>query len=336
MQMRALIVVIVIAALGWSGYWWVSADLRRDAVETWFAARAAEGWVAEYDDLTITGFPNRIDTILTGVELADPQSGWSWSGPRFEMLTLSYRPFELILAWPGVHTVATPFERLAVQGEVLRASAAVTADGSFTLSRSRIEGQEVSVESTQGWTAAVAQVAAATDAAEPMDGTTHRLGLSLTEMTLSDDLRGRIDPGDVLPPVFDVVHLDAVATFDAALSLTALEQDLPDVLALDVADASATWGALDLRALGEVTADSQGLAEGEMTIRARNWEEMIQLGVANGAIPEGNAQAVVFGLRLLARTSGDPSSLSAPLQFRDGLTRLGPIILGPSPRLQRR
>ena len=200
MSFKAIFVVLIVAVVGWSAYWWVNAGMRRDAVETWFAERQADGWVAEYGDLRVTGYPNRVDTILTDVALADPDSGWSWQGPRFEMLTLSYQPFEIIAVWPGQHMIASPYQRVSVEGEVLRASLAVSANGQFELDRARIEGRDVTIGSTAGWTVEVPELAVATQQPEDTpDPTRHRFGLTLTDATLSGDLRRQLDPRNLLP-----------------------------------------------------------------------------------------------------------------------------------------
>ena len=335
MSLRAIIVIILVLAVGWSGYWWVNAGLRRDAVETWFAERQADGWVADYGDLRVTGFPNRVDTILTDVQLADPGSGWSWEAPRFELLTLSYRPFEIIAVWPGRQVFASPWQRVEVEGEVLRASLAVSANGAFELQRSRIEGRQVQIDSSAGWALEVPVLAVATEVPEgTSDAALQRLGITVEDMAVSGDLRRSIDPAGLLPERVDSLHLDATATFAAPLSLRTLEQDLPPVDALSIADVSAVWGQLDLRAQGELEADARGYAQGNLDLRARNWEQMLELAVANGVLDEGTARAASFGLGLLAAAGGDRNTLDAPLSFRDGQTRLGPLGLGSAPRLR--
>ena len=335
MSFRALLAIIVIAALGWSGYWWFNASVRRDAVETWFAERQADGWVAEYGDLRITGFPNRVDTILTDVELADPDSGWSWTAPRFELLTLSYQPFEIIAVWPGQHQVASPFERVSIEGDVLRASLAVSANGAFELKRSRIEGRDVQIGSTSGWTVDIPTLAIATEVPEGADDSrTHRFGLTMEDFGLSSDLRRQIDRAGILPARVSRVHVDATGRFLDPVSLRTLEEDPPALDALSVEDVTAVWGQLDLRAQGAVEADARGLAVGNLDLRARNWREMLDIAVANGVIDANAAQAAAFGLGLLAMAGGDENTLNAPLTFRDGQTRLGPLAIGQAPRLR--
>ena len=63
---------------------------------------------------------------------------------------------------------------------------------------------------------------------------------------------------------------------------------------------------------------------------------MIAVAEASGALNPALGGALRSGLGLIARLSGDSSALEVPLDFADGTTRLGPIPLGPAPRLAQR
>jgi hypothetical protein len=70
------------------------------ALPGWLDARAAEGWIAEYESDAHRGFPNRFDTTITGLDLADPETGVAWSAPFFQILSLSYQPNHVIAVFP--------------------------------------------------------------------------------------------------------------------------------------------------------------------------------------------------------------------------------------------
>ena len=99
--MRMLLTVILIATAGWSGYWALASSGAKTAFETWFDQRRSEGWVADYGDLTVSGFPNRVDTSFSNISLADPATGIAWTAPFFQILALSYRPNHVIAVWPS-------------------------------------------------------------------------------------------------------------------------------------------------------------------------------------------------------------------------------------------
>ena len=68
--MKRLLVVILVAAGLWAGYWWIGASGVKSGFAAWLDARRAEGWVADSAAITVQGFPNRFDTTFTDIRLA--------------------------------------------------------------------------------------------------------------------------------------------------------------------------------------------------------------------------------------------------------------------------
>ena len=87
---------------------------------------------------------------------------------------------------------------------------------------------------------------------------------------------------------------------------------------------------------GKISIDRAGLVSGALTVKARNWRDMLALAIANGLIPQELAGPVENALDMLAGLSGDKKTLDTPLTFENGKTKLGPLVLGPAPRIARR
>ena len=98
--MRIVLAIIALAALGWTGWWFLIASAKEAALNAWLAERRAAGWVADAEAVEVAGFPYRVDTTVRGLELANPEAGWAWSAPEFQFLTLAYQPNHLIAIWP--------------------------------------------------------------------------------------------------------------------------------------------------------------------------------------------------------------------------------------------
>jgi hypothetical protein len=207
----------------------------------------------------------------------------------------------------------------------------------LALDRATVEIAGMTLRGSGGWEAGIDRAMLATrqagDAAPPF---AHEVDFTAETLTLPADWTAGIDRGGVLPPAIDALRLDATLVFDRPWDRLAIEGDNPVLEQVRIADATATWGELDLRARGTLKADEHGFAEGEVEVRARNWREMIEVAEAGGALPPALAAALRSGLGLVAALSGDRNSLTVPLAFEDGRTRLGPIEIGDAPRLARR
>lgn len=335
MKWKILGGAVALAAAGWSGWWFVGAAAHDAALNRWLAERRADGWQAEVAELATQGFPNRFDTRLTGLALADPGAGWAWSAPRLDLFMLSYAPNRAIVGFPPEQTLAVPGARAALRSQDLRASVRFAPGPSLALTRASLEGRDLALEGPD-WRAAAASLAAhvlqSAPAAAPADS--YDVYFAAEGVAPSQGLRDLMDPAGALPERAQALRLDARVALDRPLDRFAVEDAPPQVAALSLTSFEAQWGALSLRANGLVRADAQGFAEGEITVQARNWREMLRAGVAAGALSADLGAALEAGLGFLAMLGGDRDAIEAPLTFSGGYARLGPVPVGRAPRLR--
>ncbi|MEO1048886.1 MAG: DUF2125 domain-containing protein, partial [Pseudomonadota bacterium] len=82
--MIRLIVILLVGALAWM-IWWVAGHTAYErGLSAWIDQRRGEGWAADVGSLTTAGFPNRFDTTLTDLRLADPETGIAWRAPQVQ------------------------------------------------------------------------------------------------------------------------------------------------------------------------------------------------------------------------------------------------------------
>lgn len=330
--MRKLLLIPVVLGLLWVGYWFVGAMVLDRAVTGWIDARGREGWVANYDDVTVTGFPTRFQTLVRDVELADPVTGVAWTAPDFRFTAQSARPNEITAIWPARQTVATPIERIEITSDRMQGRIGFAPNTALELRSSDIALQNVALASTLGWSAALESGVLRTSSSD-VAADAHDILFEASGLRLAETVRGRIDPARMLSERIDGLRLQAWVDFDAPWDRFAIEDGRPQITAIRIDDLRATWGQLDLRAAGAVTVDVDGVPEGEVIVKATNWREMLDVAEAAGAIPPSVRSGLERGLGFLARLSGPSETLDVPLTFRGGLVTLGPIPLGPAPRI---
>lgn len=327
-----LIGAVIVAALAWGGWWWFSAGVRERALQAWLADRRADGWTAEAGGIRRGGFPNRVDIFIDDLALADPEAGWAWSADGFQILSLAYRPQEVIVAWPGEQVVATPLDTLRLTGDVLRASVRFEPSTRLALDRSTLEAGNLQVKADGGWTAGIGQALLATRQAAAGTPFAHDISLEATGIALPD-LLGDDLAGGTLPRTIDRLALDATAGFDRPWDRPSVDAGGAILRALDIRDLTLVWGSLKLEAEGRLVADADGRAEGSLDIRARDWRTMLAIAETSGTLDPGVTAAARAGLSLLAGLGGARDELDVTLDFGGGRTRLGPIPLGAAPRL---
>lgn len=322
--MRNLLFVILAAALAWSGYWlWGARAVERDA-EAWLEARAAEGWQAEASDVSLRGFPNRHDLTLRDVALADPDTGLGWQAPFFQLLRLSYRPGHVIAVWPDSQRVFWPDGGVTLDSDAMRASVVLDGD---TLDRATLVADVLNLRSDTGRAAAFARVQLDARRTSGEDGL-YQLALMADGFAprLPNAIRG-------LPATFDTLRGTANVRFDRPWTLEALREDRPQPAHIDLTLAEVSWGALGLRATGQVQIDASGVAQGSLAVQVRNWREAVALMRQSGEVAPGIVSSVEQFLTVMARLKGNAATLDLTLDLTAGRVFAGPLPLGTLPPL---
>lgn len=329
--MRILLAIVVIAALGWSGYWFIGSRTVEASLRDWLEARQAEGWLVENGEISTIGFPNRFDTTLSDLELADPDTGVAWRAPFLKIFALSYRPHHVIAIWPERQTVATPYETVTITSSDLRGSLVFEPGPALRLDRATIEFDRLGLVSTAGWQASSAGGQLAVRQT-PLETNTYDLSFQARDVTLPGRYREMLSDRGLVREDLAALSLDATVAFDAPWDRTAIEERRPQPRRIEVRLVRATWGDLDLRLAGELDIDDRGTPSGEITVKATNWQEILDLARSSGAVPEAIAPLIETGLRTLARMSGNRDTIDVPLTFSGGRMSLAGLVpLGPAP-----
>ncbi|MGR3514148.1 MAG: DUF2125 domain-containing protein [Paracoccaceae bacterium] len=327
--MIRLIVILLVGALAWM-IWWVAGHTAYErGLTTWIEQRRGEGWAADVGTLTTAGFPNRFDTTLTELRLADPQTGIAWTAPEVQILSLAYKPHQVITVVPKAHRFSTPLGTFDIDHEDARASLFLKPETALGLDQAILILSDLRVEADDGQSVRLQSGRFAAESV-PATENTYRLGADVEALIPTRDVRRLLDPASVLPATIDNLRFDATATFDRPWDRFAIEDARPQPTRIDLTNLSAKWGTATFRAVGEVDVTPDGYPEGEITIRAEDWRKLLDMAVASGVVPEAAIDPVTRGLELL---SGSKDTLDTKIGFRGGFIRLGIIPVAPAPRL---
>ncbi len=321
--MRWLTIGVAVLALGWSAYWFVGrAAFERGVVAGIEAARAA-GWDVAYDDLSVTGFPNRFDATLDAPRVVAPGGAFGWSAPFVQAFALSYRPNRLIVVAADAMVLDLPLGRVDVTTEDLRASVALSASTRPEFERATAVAARMALAGA-GIDATVegAQLAMRRTEGEAE----YDVALSVAGLRLGDALRAAVDPSGALPAAIRSLDANVHATLDRPLGV----EGEPRLVAMRIEDARLVWGDLRLDLGGAVAFGADGAPDGTLTLDAAGWEAALRIAAALGAVPEAQMPLLTAGL---AGMAGEDGTIALDLTFADGAMRLGAIPLGPAPRL---
>ncbi|WP_293447346.1 DUF2125 domain-containing protein [Planktotalea sp.] len=327
--MKRLLFVILTAAALYAGYWFIGSNGATAGFERWFEDRRNEGWVAEYDSITTNGFPSRFDTTISDLSLADPETGVAYSAPFLQVFALSYKPEHLIAVWPNEQTISSPFGKAAITSTDMRASLIVKKSASLALEKANYVTEGLVAKMDDGHEYGASKVLMAVER-KATELNSYHFGVEARDLILPQPANIRLEAG-LLPQTLEFARGDVTASFDAPWDLNALQSARPQPTRIDVKLIEAKWGQLELRIAGGFDVDSTGRADGQITIKAQNWRDILAISAATGLIPKQLVRPIDQALSLLSGLSGNRNTLDLPLALVGGQMKLGPIPLGPAP-----
>jgi len=329
---RTVFFAIVITVLGWMGYWWYASSALDDELHSWFDDRRTEGWAADASQIETKGFPFRFNTDMRDIRLADPDTGLGWAADRFQLLAMAYRPNKIIALWPQTQEVFTPFGRGTITSDEMRASLWVKPGTQLELQEAIFDFKSAAYS----FAAAPALQAGSGIAAfrkSPGKINTYDIYIAAGDVIPGDRLKQIIDPEGRLPQAFETASIDIETRFDRPWDLRALEVARPQPQSIDIRRVEARWGVLGLHLAGTVDVRPGGVLHGNVAIKITEWETLLQIGVENGALPQGLADTLHRVMSGLAQASGPSNTIDMPLTIDNGRIKLGFLPLGDAPRI---
>ncbi|MEX0285168.1 MAG: DUF2125 domain-containing protein [Paracoccaceae bacterium] len=326
--MRIIIFIIV----AWSAYWFIAGFGLRNAITTWFDAQQEQGWQADFSDVETAGYPLHHVTRLNNPALADPVNGTAWSADWIEFQSPAIWPGRQVLRFADTPQRLSYFDQTAtIEARDFQAELQLKPGVALTLEKMALTADQwLITDETEA-------LAGGNTLALVMEQTTtpeaYMVSARMDGFTPGEDLRDLMRSATTLPQSFETLELDMTATFDKAWDRSALEQSRPQPVKIDLRLAEMKWGELRLFAAGELDVDPQGIPTGEIAVKAENWRDMIAMANAAGALPDQAVDPVTRALNFMAGLGGNPNALDLQLNFRDGFVALGPLPLGPAPRL---
>jgi Uncharacterized protein conserved in bacteria (DUF2125) len=340
--MRRLAVIIpgtiIVLSVAWSAFWFYAANDIAARVASWAAAQRAQGLVAEYADLSVSGFPLSWRThvaapVMTG---AGP-TRWEWRG---EAVTAEIRPWALHdvpVTFPGVHRISggagNVAETFAIRAERPHGRIVLTADG--RLGNLLLDLGDAQIQRLPN----------------PAASSARRLRLSLSPHRIAQPTY-RTDTLDLVLQIEDLSVPEmrryalgnqiAAAEIDASFKGALPPAPLAEAVAswrdsggvIELNRIALRWGPLEANGEGTLALDDANRPLGAMTARSRGYTETVDALAAAGAVRPRDAGMLKIALNLVARQSGSggPRELNVPITAQDGrLTVAGFSLLALQP-----
>ncbi|MEH6644588.1 DUF2125 domain-containing protein [Sulfitobacter sp.] len=331
-MLRSAVKILIPIALIWAGWWYVATSGMQSSLTAWFDARRAEGWQSQTGEMTRAGFPLRIATVISDVTLDDPETQAALHLPQITLSTPIY--------WPGHATLrlddapvllSTPQAELAFASKDAVAALRLHPSPALQLETLHGSSRDMIVQLDAADLLLIDTFRA--DVQQTADVQTYDIDLNAAGFAPGVLIRDALRLPQSWPERFDSLVADMTVSFDRPWDRSALEDSRPQPTAFKVDRIEAVWADLNISLNADLQIAAGGIASGTMRLKAKNWQQMLDLASASGALSTQIRPQIESGLTLLSGLSGNRESLDVEITIDQGRMRMGFIPLGTAPRL---
>ena len=319
----AVVAAAVLAAGGYTAYWFAAAAQVRDGVAEWAEARRAEGFEVSYGAVTMSGFPARLIAVMAQPMLARPDHdlAWRWNADALVAEARPWAPERIAVTLPATQRIVyrrgDGVERMVTI--TLEAGVAHVVLAGGVADSIAIEASGIAAETPRG-PAAIDRFEGAV-----RRGADHTVEVSFDarRITLTPDADGAMGR--------EVAALAAAATVAGALPEAPLRLALRAWAqaggTVEIHSLSLRWGALALEAAGTLTLDNQLRPEAALSAEIAGYGGVLDAFAEAGAMAVRDASIAKTFLNLMAKTKAGRRVLEVPLSAQDGKLYVGPLPL---------
>ena len=331
-MIKALIVTAAVLAGLWSVYWAIGSQIYLSRIEASLKELDADQNLSvAYSELELKGFPNRFDLAILNPSIRRESPVTAWHAPFIQLLSLSYRPLQVIVAWPNEQFLTIGSDELRIASEGMRASIAIDSLSGGEIRDLIIEAGNLDVQGPAG------RLGSAADALLALSHTgegTYRFGASFhsAKLDTNDDPAAGLNPVRASDLTTDMelhfgedLNLEGLADGKAPRQLSAIRINR---LSVRIADS-------DLEVQGQLHITKSGFFEGQTSIRMGSWDNLAEAAVRLGWLPPELLPLANSVVQRIASPGVDQGELVLTPEFRNGRTYVNGIELLPAPRIDR-
>jgi hypothetical protein len=322
-------VLLLTFAAAWSlGWFWLRGEVFRrmdEAASSW----EDSGYRVDWSDRAVYGFPFRLDLEVRGARLRE-QSGWSLAAPRLEAEAFVFAPDHWILVAPnGVVLHRRLGGPVAIGARVLRAS---VSDAGAHPPRVSVEGLGLTFATPAG--ARPFGLASAQEFHLHTRAGPQHMGAAYVEIdkavTIGPGLLSDLAADSPVTLIGDGLFTQAGAPSGGPGCVGVLRgwSEAGGTLTVRRLSLQAGAASLDSRS-GTLAIGPDGRLAGSLEVKVTGVPRVLGALVANAHLAPEVARAA--RVVLAARALRDVATIT--LNFQAGQTTLGPVAIGPSPRI---
>lgn len=328
-----LYAALAVAALAYTGYWFLLAARAEQAIDREIAGLAARGLAVSYTGRRLTGYPYRLSAEFTGLALGPSggapggRSDWRWESDRVAAHVEPWNLRHVVAVFDGAHRLQTA-RGASIPATAESARASLVLDDTGRPLRAVVDAADIEFAAAAGFPGAEAErvrLAArrATGAGEEAARADVDVAVRIDGLSVAEEGRAVV--------AHPVRRMSAEGTLrgppPAAWTPAEIARWRDGGGAFAVRDVAFEWGPVSLHGDGEIGLDEALRPRGGIDARIAGFPALVDLLRDEGVIDDGVALALTLALGLLAETpdGGGAPRVAVPITLGEGRLRIGPV-----------
>ena len=322
-------VLLFLAIIVWSGFWFWTRIQVGDRMDATAETLRSAGYEVSWGTRSIGGYPFRLNVTLTDAVIREP-SGWALATPRLESEAYMHALGRWIFAAPDGLTFTRPRSgSVQVTGQMIRAS---LGNAEAKPPRFDFEGRELTFTPTPGAQPfALSQAKKVAFHLRPGPEDQGALFLEVADgQAQMSGLFARIAQDGDIDLEWDAL-LTKMSAFDGPDWPNAVRNWSQAGGMAQVREAGLTAGEAVIGVnRGQLFVGPDGRLRGTLDVTLREAPDALEALGAGGVLPPETADTAAA---VAAARQGADNVAQAAITFQAGQTTLGPVAIGPAPRV---
>lgn len=332
MRFIGLLIVVIVAIGGYTGYWFYLTHTIETAVRTWQDTTRGDGMAVETGPLEYRGFPYRLVTHAPrptwSIDKPNDGTELQWQAPPFEAVVQPWQLRHVIFHWPGRHRLQGQFQshplNLAIEADAVNGSYRYGAAGQLerlSVTFADLSGQDTSRHFSFSAASGDVHIRPSADAGS------FEIAGQIPALHLATE------PALLMGPDWQNLRLEASLTqpLPSDVSEAGIARWQQSGGEIKIRRFSGQWGsaaskeAIDINASGRLHLDTALYLNGELEAKIANHGLLLNALVRNGQIAAEDRGRIDIALTLLAVANG--GVLNIPVLIKNGWVHAGPFKL---------
>ena len=334
-----IVVTIVIAVAGYTGYWFIAAGEIGDRIDDWAEKQREQGLEIETRGTFVSGFPLRFEVTLREPRIQDTRNGWRWTSDSLRAEASAW-DFSEVTVFPdrrnAVQVLVEGGEWREIDAHIGGGKLTVKLDDNRRFRQVTLDLQELEIAGV--WPEKVAQIGSlqANGVAIDDDGSGEQV------LKTSIAVRDGVLPSDLaegLGETLDFLDIDASVVGSIPSERGTNEaitawRDAGGTLELN--GFRVRWGPLGIESAGTIALDGAMRPIAALTADIIGYGDVIDALIMSNMIPLGDAFIAKVAFNMLAEKpedGGPPVLRGVPVTAQDGTLTVATIKVAELPPL---